>query len=96
MSIVARGSVLYVSGYEYNGAHVVAKVWKNTTGTTLTHGTSDALALSVFEFENDVYVAGLESNGTKNVAKIWKNGEPIILTNGAYNAQANAVFVVKE
>ncbi|MEJ7674268.1 MAG: heavy metal-associated domain-containing protein [Chitinophagaceae bacterium] len=84
---------VYVAGFESNGAKNVAKVWKNGVATSLTNGTYDAAAHSVYVSGTDVYVSGNESNGTKEVAKVWKNGVATSLTNGTNDANASSVYV---
>ena len=87
---------IYVAGYEFTaiGGFSVAKVWKNGIGISLTGGTSDAIARSVYVSGNDVYVAGDEKNGAGNsVAKLWKNGIAENLTDGSRTASAFSVFV---
>ncbi len=84
---------MYVAGYESNGIKDVAKVWKNGVATSLTNGSNDAVANSVFVLGTDVYVAGYEKKGTKTVAKVWKNGVATSLTNGSNDARANSVYV---
>ena len=39
---------VYVTGYENNGAFDVAKVWKNGVATSLTNGSNQAFAFSIF------------------------------------------------
>ncbi len=65
---------VYVAGYEFGGSEFVAKIWKNGIATSLTDGTKDARANSVFVSGTDVYATGWEFNGTTNQAKLWKNG----------------------
>ena len=71
-----------MAGYDNSGAKYVAKVWKNGKELySLTDGSQDASASSVFVVGADVYTAGGESNGTNWVAKVWKNdGEHYELT----------------
>jgi len=86
-------SDVYVAGWEDNGTNDVAKVWKNGVATSLTNGSNDAYANSVYVSGADVYVAGTEDNGTNDVAKVWKNGVATSLTNGTFRANASSVFV---
>jgi hypothetical protein len=86
-------AVVYVSGYESNGTKLVAKYWKDGTAVSLTNGTQNAWANTVFVAGTDVYVGGYENNGTKNVAKIWKNGVATSLTNGTNDGFIACVFV---
>lgn len=83
-------SNVYIAGFEGN----TAILWKNRVAQTLTDGTNEAKANSVFVSNNDVYVAGYEKNATdKKVAILWKNEVTQILTDGTNNAKANSVFV---
>ena len=61
--------------------------------TSLTNGTNNAGAESVYVSGTDVYVAGYENNGTKDVAKVWKNGVGTSLTDGSNWAIARSIFV---
>ncbi|MBL0184025.1 MAG: hypothetical protein IPP96_17775 [Chitinophagaceae bacterium] len=79
-SVFVSGTDVYVAGYEYNGTHQVATVWKNGVTIPLSNGTSDMFANSVFVYGTDVYVAGREEVGPVYFAKIWKNG---VLTTSA-------------
>jgi len=84
---------VYVAGYESNGTVTVAKLWKNGSATSLTDGTKNAEANSVFVNGTDVYVAGWEMLGSKKVAKYWKNSVAVNLTNGTNNAEATLIIV---
>ena len=77
----------------FDGTRNTAKLWKNGVETSLTNGTNNAVAYSVYVFGTDVYVTGFENNGTKDVAKIWKNGVATSLTNGLNEAEAYSIFV---
>ncbi|MBK8522387.1 MAG: hypothetical protein WAT20_10135 [Ferruginibacter sp.] len=70
---------VYVAGYEFGGTEFVAKIWKNGVATSLTNGSFDARANSIFVSGADVYATGWEYNGTVNQAKLWKNGAPTTL-----------------
>ncbi len=80
-------------GAEYNGTKNVAKLWKNGIATSLSDGTQNSYAFSVFMSGSDVYVAGKEFNGTNYVAKLWKNGTASSLTFDSKGANALSVFV---
>ena len=75
-----KGIDIYVAGYDNSGAAKVAKVWKNGKDLySLTDGTNNAAASSVFVVGGDVYTAGYDDK----VAKVWKNSEELYaLTNG--------------
>lgn len=84
---------VYISGWENNGTKDVAKVWKNGIATSLTDGTNNSRANSVYASGTDVYVAGYENNASAlGVAKTWKNGVATSLTNGVNSAQAWSIL----
>ena len=60
---------VYVVGYENDGTKLIAKLWKDGIATSLTNGSKDGVANSVFVSGSDVYVAGSDGGG----AKYWKN-----------------------
>lgn len=69
------GYDIYAAGYRTSSDKAVATVWKNGTELyTLTDGTSDAWAYSVYLSDGTVYTAGYERQGDKTVAKVWENG----------------------
>ncbi len=85
---------VYVGGYETNGAHYVAKYWKNGVAVNLTDGSYNAQVSSLFIAGTDVYAAGLEVNAAgKNVAKYWKNGVAVNLTDGTASAGISSIVV---
>ncbi|MDR1552203.1 MAG: Ig-like domain-containing protein [Prevotellaceae bacterium] len=86
---------VYVAGYENNGSHTYAKLWKNGVAQSLegTAGTNTTYAKSVFVLGSDVYVSGSETNGSVYTPRLWKNGALQSLASGSYNAEANAVYV---
>lgn len=104
-SIFVSGNDIYIAGYEFDNTigiqHRRAKYWKQAMSspvmqeTTLTDGTYDAYAYSIFVSGDDVYVAGRELDGTggQSVAKYWKNGEPVVLSDGTSYATASSIFV---
>jgi hypothetical protein len=47
-SVLVQDSVIYATGYESNGTNEIAKYWKGTVATSLTDGTNDAKAYSIF------------------------------------------------
>jgi sulfur transfer complex TusBCD TusB component (DsrH family) len=73
-SVFVAGNDVYVAGFVYSGTKTtvtgnntvndfgnnIAQVWKNGVGTSLTDGTKQASANSVFVSGNDVYVVGFE------------------------------------
>jgi hypothetical protein len=94
-SIFVSGSDVYVAGEETStgpdpvwNITSIAKVWKNGVATSLTDGTYNAWASSVFVSGSDVYVAGTDGR----VAILWKNGVATALSS-VYGTTANSVFV---
>ncbi len=85
--------VVYVAGAVHNGTKWVAKYWKDGNAITLTDGTNNAKALSVFVVGTYVYVAGFENNGSRDVATYWKNGTAVYLTDGMLSAGALSLYV---
>ena len=84
---------VYVAGYENNGTKDIAKIWKNGIATSLTDGTNNAAANSVFISGTDVYASGdAESATSTDNAKLWRNGSALTLTNSV-DADGNSVFV---
>ena len=85
---------LYAVGEESDGNFYIAKIWKNGVSTSLTSGSADGYATSVYVSGTDVYVSGYENGpvGT-SVAKIWKNGVATNLTAGTTSAGINSVLV---
>jgi hypothetical protein len=90
-AIWASGSDVYAVGYEYSGGGMLARVWKNGVGSSLT---SNGSANSLFISGNDIYIGGYESNGIKAIPKIWKNGVPTILANNDKGASVNSIYVL--
>ncbi|WP_271766729.1 cadherin domain-containing protein [Aquimarina algiphila] len=85
---------VYAAGYENKGGDDIATFWKNGEAISLTDGSNEAKANSVFVSGDDVYVAGYEvGNSGFEVATLWRNGETIKLTDGNSDARANAVYV---
>ncbi len=80
---------VYVAGMDFNGSHNVAKLWKNGVAASLTDGTLDAVANSVFVSGSDVFIAGYVSN----YGVVWQNGVVTQLTNGYTYSMANSVYV---
>jgi hypothetical protein len=46
--VYVSGTDVYVAGDEYSGTKSVAKFWKNGVATSLTNGSNDAFAYSIF------------------------------------------------
>lgn len=94
----AKGQAdVYVVGSQKNEHGIkVAMLWKNGIAFSLTNGSKNAIAYSVYVSYNDVYIAGYEENakGIK-VAKLWKNSVAYNLTDGGKNGVANSVYVYK-
>ncbi|MDR0793607.1 MAG: IPT/TIG domain-containing protein [Chitinophagaceae bacterium] len=85
---------VYVCGYEKSGAaNSVAMYWKNGVAVSLTDGSHNAQASSIYVSGSDIYIAGYENNGTRNVAKYWKNGVAVILTDGSSDASTGNIVV---
>lgn len=47
-SVFVFGTDVYVAGWENNGTKQVAKIWKNGAETSITDGSNNAYATSVF------------------------------------------------
>jgi|GEM_PF-1577163 len=94
-TLSTTGPDVYTCGYEANAAgKSVAKYWKNAVATSLTDGTKNADATSIFVDGTDVYVCGWEMVATNiNQAVLWKNGVRTNLSNGVNYAHAASVFV---
>ncbi|MBK8353013.1 MAG: hypothetical protein IPL21_15515 [Saprospirales bacterium] len=91
----AKTPDVYIAGYQYNdNGHAVAKYWKNGIAVTLSDGTHDELAISIFVVGNDVYVLGVSYESTKLIVKYWKNGVATYLTDGTFRAYADKITVV--
>ncbi len=85
---------VYVAGWESNGAHKVAKYWKNGIPVVLSDGALDTEARAILVVGSDVYVAGTENTGTQEPAAIyWKNGVKVVLPNGATPTEAICIAV---
>jgi len=84
---------IYVAGYRNVSGKSVATLWKNGTAQSLTNGSYNAVAESVFVTSTDTYVCGYELNSSgKTVAKVWRNGSLYqTLTNGDSNAAAYSI-----
>lgn len=91
--IAATNDHVYVAGYEL-GNKYVARYWKDGLPVSLSDGSNDAVASSIFVYNNDIYISGYESKGGRKIAKYWKNGVSVALTNGTTDAEANAIFIL--
>ncbi len=87
---------VYVAGYEFVQYKYVntAKYWKNGIATTLSDGSKDALAYSIFVSGSDIYVTGSEFGTNCYLAKYWKNGQVVTLSDGTTPAAVFSVFVL--
>jgi len=99
-SVYARGSSVYVVGYEEDGScnDYAAVIWENGGDPTILSNpdNEDAWANSVFVTEGgDVYVVGARQQigVAENQATLWMNGIESPLTDGNNTAVANSVFV---
>ena len=90
-SIFIKNNEMYIAGTVGN----TASIWKNGTITSLTDGSNQAFANSVYVLGDDVYVTGSERiPGTSNTtAKFWKNGSAFNFSNGSSSAEATDIFV---
>lgn len=78
---------IYVAGYNDNGKKAV--VWKDGVAGTLTDGTKDAAAYSVFAQNNNVYAVGNDGDD----AMLWKNGVGTKLESLFIKNVARSVFL---
>jgi len=101
-SVFVSSGDVYVAGFEASGQEYtewygtyncyVAKLWKNGVAQSLTNGTFEAKANSVFVSGDDVYVAGYERGEYDYYyAKVWINSVVQNISND--NSIANSVFV---
>lgn len=68
----------YIAGYVINeNNYSVATVWKDGVAISLTDGTKNSVANSVFEIEGDIYAGGyIDMDNNKGLCPIiWKNGK---------------------
>lgn len=88
------GYDIYAAGYKTPAGKSVATVWKNGEELyTLTDGTNDAWAYSVFVAGSTVYTAGYEQQGGLITAKLWENGAlKYTLGSGTVSSYAYSVF----
>ena len=96
-SVFANGNDVYVAGYERNAQNrTVAKLWKlafepyfTVTEQSLSDGSYDAFALSVFVINGNVYVSGCEYRQETPTARLWQNSVAQNIGNGiAYSVFA--------
>ena len=88
-----RGDI-YATGFIYNSnGRYVATLWKNAVEEAPLENALDAIALSIFVYNNDVYITGRKSVNNTWVAMLWKNGAAQQLSDGTSYAEANKVFV---
>lgn len=91
----------YVAGYEKNENGIwVAKYWKNGQAVSLSDGSKNNYACSIYISDGDVYVAGHEGGTdpfitSTGLAKYWKNGTATYLPGkGKYTkTEAKAIVV---
>jgi uncharacterized protein YjdB len=108
LSAFVSGNDLYMAGYVRQGGTSgidVATVWKidsagNVTTMTLTDGTYQAQARSVYVLDGVVYVAGYRSNGTAEnamrIATVWRDGVVYpIDVNEQSASEAVSIFVTR-
>lgn len=82
-------ALVYVAGYEFNGTNNVAKSWIDDQEITLSDGTNDAAANSIFVAGNDAYIAGNDGGPV-----YWKNATEIPLPfNSNISASASSIYV---
>lgn len=86
--IAVVGSDVFVAGMEETAGPPHAKMWKNTTSTTLnTYGQANDIAVSP---TGDIYIVGKNST----TAILWKNDTPTALSSGtSTDSEALAVFL---
>jgi hypothetical protein len=87
--------IVFVAGAESNGDNNVAKCWIDGQELSLTDGTNDAEAYSIFVKGNNTYIAGTDSGQPV----YWYNNTEISLpvkftrTYPFYYSSANAVYI---
>jgi len=84
-----------VAGWRNVSGRKVATLWTNKQPQSLTNGTYESTAESVYSTGTDVFVAGCEQGiSGKSVARVWRNGSLYQnLSNGAYDAAAYSICV---
>jgi hypothetical protein len=88
------GRDIYVAGMRRGSGRYIATLWKNGQAQSLTNGTYDAVAESIYVTDTDTYAAGYEQSISGSfVAKVWRNGQAQNLTNGTYDAAAYSIAV---
>jgi hypothetical protein len=97
----------YIVGYQSNGSMNVVKYWKDGVAASLSDGTKNEEALSIFVSGTDVYAAGFSDDAPGSLyddptkmPEYWKNGVAVPLNvvyfGGAVsgtNGIANSIFV---
>jgi hypothetical protein len=85
---------VYVAGTESNGTKNVAKFWKDGKATSLTDGSNNAHAQSIFVDGGNVYVVGFD---VTNQPTYWKHDggavTPTVITKTGPTANARSIFV---
>jgi hypothetical protein len=86
--------LVFVAGAESNGVNNVAKIWIDGQELTLSDGTNNAVANSIFVNGDDTHIAGNDAGPV-----YWKNNTEInlpvksITANAKLNSNANSIYV---
>jgi hypothetical protein len=80
-------AIVFVAGYESDGVNGIAKCWVDGQEITLSDGTKDARANSIFVDGIDMYVAGNDGGPV-----FWKNNGEVYLSINSTQGSANSIY----
>ena len=87
-NVVKPSPSVLVAGYESNGTNNIAKYWVDGKETILTDGSNDAMANSIFVYNNTTYITGTDGGPV-----FWKDGTKISLPKYSAYVSANSISV---